>query len=96
VPDLAARVAQRLEVPFVPALALVRDTAPQKDMDNSSQQYSNVRDAFVVSSPVPTGPALLIDDLVDSRWTLTVVTGALRETGVEAVFPVVLAVAQSD
>jgi ATP-dependent DNA helicase RecQ len=96
VPDLAARVAQRLEVPFVPALALVRDTATQKDMDNSSQQYSNVRDAFVVSSPVPTGPALLIDDLVDSRWTLTVVTGALRETGVEAVFPVVLAVAQSD
>jgi ATP-dependent DNA helicase RecQ len=96
VPNFAARVAQQLGVPFVPAVTLTRDTAPQKEMDNSAQQYRNVRDAFVVSSAAPAGPVLLVDDIVDSRWTSTVVAAALRETGVDAVFPVVLAVAQSD
>lgn len=37
------------------------------------------------------GPVLLVDDLVDSRWTLTVAAVALRGAGAEAVLPFALA-----
>ena len=65
-------------------------------MENSVQQYANVADAFGVTAPVPTGPVLLVDDIVDSKWTLTVVAAALRQTGSGPVFPIVLARAQGD
>ncbi|MBM6623150.1 ATP-dependent DNA helicase RecQ [Micrococcaceae bacterium RIT802] len=38
------------------------------------------------------GPVLLIDDYVDSRWTITEATRVLREAGAPAVLPFVLAV----
>jgi ATP-dependent DNA helicase RecQ len=38
------------------------------------------------------GPVLLVDDLVDSRWTLTVAARELRRAGAKAVLPLVLAV----
>ena len=37
------------------------------------------------------GPVLLVDDLCDSRWTLTVATKLLREAGAEEVLPFALA-----
>ena len=39
------------------------------------------------------GPVLLVDDLVDSRWTLTVAGSLLREHGAGPVFPFALALA---
>jgi ATP-dependent DNA helicase RecQ len=39
---------------------------------------------------------LLVDDLVDSRWTLTVVAAAVLEAGSGPVSPFVLAEAVSD
>jgi ATP-dependent DNA helicase RecQ len=65
-------------------------------MDNSQQQFHNVVGAFGVSGPVPEGPVYLIDDTVDSRWTLTVTAAALRDAGAGPVFPLVLAQARSD
>jgi ATP-dependent DNA helicase RecQ len=38
------------------------------------------------------GPVLLVDDLADSRWTLTVAGRALRRAGADGVLPFVLAV----
>jgi len=40
---------------------------------------------------VPAGPLLLVDDLADSRWTLTVAARALRQAGATDVLPFVLA-----
>ena len=37
------------------------------------------------------GPVLLVDDLVDSRWTITVAARELRRTGATAVLPFALA-----
>ena len=37
------------------------------------------------------GPVLLVDDLCDSRWTLTVATTLLREAGADEVLPFALA-----
>jgi ATP-dependent DNA helicase RecQ len=44
---------------------------------------------------LPDGPVLLIDDTVDSRWTLTVATWLLRKHGSGVVWPLVLAQAGS-
>jgi ATP-dependent DNA helicase RecQ len=38
------------------------------------------------------GPVLLVDDLVSSRWTLTVAAAELRRAGAAAVLPFALAV----
>jgi ATP-dependent DNA helicase RecQ len=58
-------------------------------MQNSVQQFRNTLGAFAVDGARP-GPVLLIDDMVDSRWTFTMVGHLLREAGTEAVFPVAL------
>jgi ATP-dependent DNA helicase RecQ len=38
------------------------------------------------------GPVLLIDDRIESGWTMTVAAKLLREAGAPAVLPLVLAV----
>lgn len=53
--------------------------------------FDHQRVAFEVSGEVPPGPVLLVDDMVDSRWTLTVVGSILREAGSGPVFPFALA-----
>ena len=40
---------------------------------------------------VPEGPVLLVDDLVDSRWTMTVAARTLRRAGASEVLPFTLA-----
>jgi ATP-dependent DNA helicase RecQ len=37
------------------------------------------------------GPVLLVDDLIDSRWTITVAGSALRQAGATGVLPFALA-----
>ncbi|CAN5133062.1 RecQ family ATP-dependent DNA helicase [soil metagenome] len=89
-PGFVDRLADRLGLPFVEAVRRTRSTAPQSEMENSAQQVRNVYGAFAVAD-APPGPVLLVDDVVDSRWTLTVVGAELRAVGAAAVFPFVLA-----
>ena len=91
VASLAERVASRFGLPFVPVVERVRATEPQELMANSAQQYGNVADAFAIKGDVPSGLVFLIDDIVDSRWTLTVVGQLLRQNGSGPVVPLVLA-----
>ena len=77
--------------PAIDVVVKARDTEPQKTMQNSHQQYRNVVDAFEIRGEVPSGPVLLVDDMVDSRWTLTVVGSLLREEGAGPVLPFALA-----
>ncbi len=91
VPDFAHRLAQSLRLPCMDVVVKVRDIAPQKTMQNSQQQYRNVVDAFEIAGEVRSGPVLLVDDMVDSRWTLTVVGSLLREAGAGPVLPFALA-----
>jgi ATP-dependent DNA helicase RecQ len=63
----------------------------QKTMANSTQQARNVDGALLLDGePVPGGPVLLVDDMVDSRWTLTICSWLLRQGGVGEVWPIVL------
>jgi ATP-dependent DNA helicase RecQ len=72
-----------------------RETRRHLELENSQQQFSNVWGAF--EGGVPAGePVLLVDDLVDSTWTLTVVAAALLEAGSGPVSPFVLAKSVSD
>ena len=90
IPVFAAAVADRLRLPYVDAVRRIRGTPPQKTMQNSYQQARNVLDAFDITEVRP-GPVLLIDDVVDSRWTFTVVANKLRRSGAGPVYPVALA-----
>jgi len=92
VPDFAARLADALDLPFRAALVRTGDRPEQKDMANSTQQARNVDGSLEVNDQeLLTGPMLLVDDMVDSRWTLTVSAWLLRTTGCEEVWPLVLA-----
>jgi ATP-dependent DNA helicase RecQ len=91
VPDFARRLAARLGIPFVPAVVKVRANEPQKRQQNRYHRCRNLDGAFAIADEVPAGPVLLVDDVVDSGWTLTVVAALLRRAGSGPVWPVVLA-----
>ncbi len=87
---MARALGDRLALPVVDTVSQVRPTQPQRDMHNSNTQLANIWGAFEVES-TPVGSCLLIDDLVDSRWTMTVIARLLRRAGCDAVVPVALA-----
>jgi ATP-dependent DNA helicase RecQ len=58
---------------------------------NSAWRLSSVWERFAVPFELSDGPVLLVDDLADSRWTLTVAARALRGAGAAAVLPFALA-----
>jgi ATP-dependent DNA helicase RecQ len=92
VPDFAHRLADALEIAFVDCIYKVRDSDPQKTRQNSVQQISNLDRVFQVrESLVHAGPVLLVDDIVDSGWTMTVLGAKLREARSGPVFPFALA-----
>lgn len=96
VPDLARQLAHALDIPFVACVRKVRATEPQKLMQNSYQQARNLAEAFVVEPwPAIAGPVFLVDDMIDSGWTFTVITALLREAGSGPVFPLALALVQN-
>jgi ATP-dependent DNA helicase RecQ len=93
VPDFAQRLATALGLPFVPVLERVGNNPPQREMENSAQQVANVRGQFRVGGEPPAGPALLVDDVRYSGWTLAMVGGQLRMKGAGPVYPLVLSLA---
>ena len=95
VPDVARRIAEKLGIPFLPVVSKVRATKAQKGMENSAHQGANVSGAFKLVGDLPAGPVFLVDDLVDSRWTLTEVGRILRQSGSGNVYPLTLASTQS-
>ena len=91
VTGFASMLADKLDIPFVPAVEVNGKEKSQRDFENSYQQCWNVQDAFTVTDEVRSAPVLLVDDIVDSRWTLTEVGKTLREAGSGRVHPFVLA-----
>jgi ATP-dependent DNA helicase RecQ len=65
-------------------------------MQNSVLQLENARVKLALDTgAVRPGAVLLIDDLVDSRWTLTVAGSLLRAAGSGPVLPFALAEARA-
>ena len=93
VPDFARRLADELALPFVPAIEKIRSNEPQKMQENRFHQCRNLDGVFRVVGPIPEGPVLLVDDVVDSGWTLAVVAALMRQAGSGPVWPFALATA---
>ena len=92
VPDFARRLAAVLGLTYRDAVKKVLETDPQKQMENRFYQSNNLDGAFAVDPELCyCDPVLLVDDAVDSAWTLTLVSILLRQAGVNAVVPFALA-----
>ena len=101
-PRLVRGIAEHIStvgrLPFVGMVASshLGDDGPR---GNSAQRVRALHDAFTVPPEVSAelsaldGPVLLVDDLVDSGWTMTLAGRALRRAGAVAVLPFALAVA---
>jgi ATP-dependent DNA helicase RecQ len=91
VPNFARRLATALGLPFHTVIAKTDNRPEQKTMANSTQQARNIDGSLALNGrPIPTTPVLLVDDMVDSRWTLTVSAWLLRTNGVDQVWPMAL------
>ncbi len=92
VPDFARRLAVALGLPFVGSIRKTDARPEQKTMANSIQQARNIDGSLeILGGTVRSGAVLLIDDMVDSKWTLTVASYLLRKSGSGPVHPLVLA-----
>ncbi len=91
VPDFAARLANALGLPFLPVVEKVRNNEPQKRQQNRFHRCRNLDGAFAVSGDVLDSPVLLVDDVYDSGWTMTVIAALLRQSGSGEVLPIALA-----
>ncbi len=91
-PDFARRLAKTLGLPFRPALVKTENRPEQKTMENSTYQARNVDGSLRLDKQsMLAGPVLLVDDMVDSRWTLTIAAWLLRSQGAGEVWPLALA-----
>ena len=90
VKDFAMRLARKTGLCFVELLEKTQ-APPQKTMENSAYQFRNAMDSFTVKTNDVPRSVLLVDDVVDSRWTLTVCAMKILEKGCTAVYPFALA-----
>ena len=90
VSDFAARLGGALGLPFEEVVIKVKDNEEQKAQQNRYHQCRNLDGVFEIAGVVPRGPVLLVDDVVDSGWTLTVISALLRRAGSGPVWPLAL------
>ena len=94
--SLGRRVAEIGQIPYLGALGYTGDPGPGHY--NSAQRLRALWHGLAVPGPLGDavsqagGPVLLVDDRIDTGWTMTVAARLLREAGAPAVLPLVLAV----
>ncbi|WP_242886827.1 RecQ family ATP-dependent DNA helicase [Actinomadura litoris] len=95
VTGLGRRIAEIGRLPYLGELTPTGEPVPRRH--NSAQRLRSVWHSLTVPpdlaaalSTAP-GPVLLVDDRVETGWTMTVATRLLRESGAPAVLPLTLA-----
>jgi ATP-dependent DNA helicase RecQ len=102
--SLGQRIAAIGRLPHLGSLAYVEagdgsGHGPGPRRHNSAQRVRSLWGAFAVPASLreavsgPGGPVLLVDDRIETGWTMTIAAKLLREAGAPAVLPLVLAVA---
>jgi ATP-dependent DNA helicase RecQ len=98
VDSLARGISQIGRIPYLGQLQLEHGGPTGSRGGNSAYRLAGVWDRLVVGEALAAelaglggGSVMLIDDLVDSRWTVTVAGRALRRAGAGAVLPLALA-----
>jgi ATP-dependent DNA helicase RecQ len=101
-PQLVTGVAQGLarlgRLPYLGELSLQHGGPTGRPGGNSAFRLAAVWDRIVVGEELAerlaeagSAPILLVDDLADSRWTMTVAGRELRRAGATAVLPFAIA-----
>jgi ATP-dependent DNA helicase RecQ len=97
VASVAAELSRVGRLPLLGSLDVVGTGPTGETGGNSAYRLASVWGAFEVGPELAanlagaTGPVLLVDDLADSRWTLTVAGRLLRRAGAPGVLPFALA-----
>lgn len=91
VPDFAHRLAASLRIPFYPGIHRIREAPEQKTMRNGFMQARNVINTIQIDQRISLEPVLLVDDIIDSGWTLTMAGYLLKKQGCGQVYPFTLA-----
>ena len=97
VESLARGVAGAGRLELLGPLTLAAGAEPLRGSTNSAYRVRDVWDRFSVGPELAgrlaslDGPVLLVDDFVDSRWTMTLAGRLLRRAGADAVLPLALA-----
>ncbi|MDH6576559.1 DEAD/DEAH box helicase [Kitasatospora sp. MAP5-34] len=98
VDSLGAQLAAIGRMPLLGRIEYATGRPPHGPRSNSAQRLHSLAGTLVVPDGLRSalastpGPVLLVDDLVDSGWTVTVAARLLRQAGANAVLPLVLAV----
>ena len=101
-PQLITSLGQRLasvgRLPYLGALAYTGDAGPGPRRHNSAQRLSSLWHALEVPGDIRAaiggldGPVLVVDDRIETGWTMTVAARLLREAGASGALPLALAV----
>ncbi|GAB3244867.1 RecQ family ATP-dependent DNA helicase [Nocardioides dilutus] len=91
--DLAAGLSRFLQVPIVGRWAIVDpDVPPGRGQANSAQRIAAVGRRTSLQAEISDGArVLLVDDRIDTGWTMTLAAQAIRKAGAAAVLPLALA-----
>lgn len=92
IPDFASRLATALDLRFKTVFSKASGLADQKSMNNDQFRVRNAwRSLQLAEEELESVPVLLVDDIVHSRWTLTVAAWLLRDNKCGPVWPFALA-----
>ncbi len=101
-PQLVASLGEQIaaigRLPLLGQVERVVDDRSAYRMNNSAHRLASLWEAFAVPEDLGVavgklpGPVLLVDDLIVTGWTMTVVARALRHAGAVGVLPFALAV----
>lgn len=90
VAEFASRLAKKCAIELICPLE-AKDAPRQCEMENGAHKCENALNAFLVKAENLPEKIILLDDTVDSKWTLTVCGYKLMEKGATEVYPFVLA-----
>jgi ATP-dependent DNA helicase RecQ len=97
--SLGQRIAAIGRLPYLGALGYATEDGPGARRHNSAQRLATLWRALVVPEDLRDaltshgdGPVLLVDDQIDTGWTMTVAAMRLRDAGAPGVLPLALAV----
>ncbi len=97
--SLGERIAAIGRLTYLGALGYASEDGPGPRRHNSAQRLASLWRALVVPDELrsalraagPDAPVLLVDDQIDTGWTMTVAAALLREAGAPGVLPLALA-----
>lgn len=91
VPDFSRKIAEELNISFAEAVIKINCSNEQKGLSNSFQRQENIEQSISIDKTMISGKRiLLVDDMVDSRWSFTVIAAFLLREGALAVYPYAL------